>query len=397
MAGLTRYEKDKERFTASMIGLITALSVFSVIVYTSITSQISFDSKYVYALLVEILFSAYFNFWAAYIRNNYEYIRLFCMTLFHSISTIMVTTIFPMLSPQNVRLDVRIYSEVVIWVLTGIICLIMIIRKNCAFYCRDYWIFALKQNVPLIPHYLSATILNQSDRVMIGMYCGKTKTAFYNLAYTISFMMLVITNAVKSSLDPYFYQVIKKGEGVEQLSKRINQLFFIVIFLCVVSIAIAPELILVFAPVDYYEARYVIPPLAVSVFFIFAYNVFSCVEFYYGKTKEIMLISSLGAFVNVGLNFILIPVFGYIIASYTTLISYIIFALGHFRVSWRLAKNHGLEKIYKIKRILLLFVLVLIIMGVFVCLYDYITVRYFVLIFFLIFIVKGKYFLKFHL
>ena len=121
MAGLTRYEKDKERFTASMIGLITALSVFSVIVYTSITSQISFDSKYVYALLVEILFSAYFNFWAAYIRNNYEYIRLFCMTLFHSISTIMVTTIFPMLSPQNVRLDVRIYSEVVIWVLTGII------------------------------------------------------------------------------------------------------------------------------------------------------------------------------------------------------------------------------------------------------------------------------------
>jgi UDP-glucose 6-dehydrogenase len=57
-------------------------------------------------------------------------------------------------------------------------------------------------NLPLIPHYLSNYILNQSDRVMIGRMVGNSQAAYYSVAYTISTVMVLITNAINSSLTP---------------------------------------------------------------------------------------------------------------------------------------------------------------------------------------------------
>lgn len=378
-AGITRYENEKEKYTASMIGLTTILSFLSFFIYTCVKTNINFQSKYVYALILEILFTAYFNFWTAYTRYYYEYIRLLYMVLFHTVCMTLGTTILPMLVLQQYRLDVRIFSEVFVWGVTGMSCLVMILQKSQGLFNRIYWQFALRQNIPLIPHYLSATILNQVDRIMIGWYCGKSKTAYYNLAYTISLMILVVTNAIKSSVEPHIYQVIKKGKDAIKLSNKINQVFIIVIYFCSISIAIAPEIIKIFAPPDYYEAIYVIPPLTTSVFYIFAYNIFSCIEFYYGKTKTIMLISCAGALVNVGLNIALIPRYGYYFAGYTTLFSYILFTLGHLRISWKVAKDKGLEGIYNIKQLFILFGIALVIMLIYIGVYDYMLFRYMIL------------------
>lgn len=151
-------------------------------------------------------------------------------------------------------------------------------------------------------------------------------------------------------------------------------------------------MIKIFAPPDYYEAKYVVPPITTSVFFIFAYNIFSCVEFYYGKTKHIMLISCVGALVNIGLNMLLIPVYGYYLAGYTTLFSYVIFAFGHLGISWKLAKANNLGKIYNIPEISFLFALSLIIMVGYVCLYECVLLRYLTLVVVILLIIKRRVF-----
>lgn len=60
-------------------------------------------------------------------------------------------------------------------------------------------------------------------------------------------------------------------------------------------IALAPEVVAVFAPSTYGEAIYVIPPLAMSVYFMFMYVLFADFEFYYSKTQWIMTASIAGA------------------------------------------------------------------------------------------------------
>ena len=53
-----------------------------------------------------------------------------------------------------------------------------------------------------------------------------------------------------------------------------------------------------------------------------------------------MKISAVCASVNVVLNYFLIPIYGYVAAAYTTLFSYIVFALSHiFYVNFLLMKN----------------------------------------------------------
>ena len=69
-------------------------------------------------------------------------------------------------------------------------------------------------NLPLIPHYLSNYILNQSDRLMIGKMVGNTQAAYYSVAYTISTMMILIMNAINNSLTPYIYQSLENNNNI---------------------------------------------------------------------------------------------------------------------------------------------------------------------------------------
>ena len=71
---------------------------------------------------------------------------------------------------------------------------------------------ALKLDLPLIPHYLSMTVLGSSDRIMINSLCGKSYTALYSVPYNASMIMQIVTSSINSSFIPWTYQkCVKKG------------------------------------------------------------------------------------------------------------------------------------------------------------------------------------------
>jgi hypothetical protein len=110
----------------------------------------------------------------------------------------------------------------------------------------------------------------------------------------------------------------------------------------------APELLLIFGGKTYLEAKYVIPPVVLGYIFCMIYSLFSCLERYAKQQKIFAVITFICAVANIVLNFLLIPVFGYIAAAYTTLFSYILSSLLHFLN----ARKIGLAGIYDLKMIL---------------------------------------------
>ena len=100
-----------------------------------------------------------------------------------------------------------------------------------------------------------------------------------------------------------------------------------------IMIAFAPECIYVFAGNKYTDAVKIIPSVASSLYFIFMYQIFANVEFYYKKNKFIAYASMIGAVLNLVLNYFGIKLFGYIAPGYTTLICYIVFGIAHYSVS----------------------------------------------------------------
>ena len=102
----------------------------------------------------------------------------------------------------------------------------------------------------------------------------------------------------------------------------------------------APEAIAIFAPPSYQEAIWTVPSVALSVFFMFLYTFFATFEFYYEKTQYIAGATVGGALLNIGLNYICIQKFGYIAAGYTTLFSYMLFALLHYYFMRKICKEY---------------------------------------------------------
>ena len=119
-----------------------------------------------------------------------------------------------------------------------------------------------------------------------------------------------------------------------------------------------------------------ITPVAASVFFILLYTTFANVEFYYEKKYFIMVSSVIAAIANVVLNLWLIPIFGYLVAAYTTLFSYILYSLAHYvfvRITIKDIPNH--EKVFNIKLIVLLFVKLVLISLLVLMIYDFLVIR----------------------
>ena len=189
-----------------------------------------------------------------------------------------------------------------------------------------YWGYAVRFNLPLIPHYLSSYVLNSSDRIMISALSGSSDAALYGIAYSIAAVITIVWSAVNSSLVPYTYEKFEQKE-YESVSKITNSILTIYAVICLFVIVLAPEALKILATAEYSMAVYVIPPIVGGVFFQTLYYVFSNVLYYYKKPKFVMIGSIITAALNLILNYIFIPLFGFIAAGYTTLICYMLQAL----------------------------------------------------------------------
>lgn len=381
--GLTKYENDRPAFTSAMQGLSTTITIGLFFVYLIAKSFweniFGLSGLFIVAMFIEFLFQPAYLFWSAEQRYNYKYRATVITTVFIAISSPLLG-IIAVLSTEY-KAEARVLSYVLIQVAIGLIFYLYNIFKGKKYYHREYWKFALVFNIPLIPHYLSMQILGQADRIMISSMCGKDKAAIYSVAHTISMMMNIVTSAINNSFIPYTYKSLKNKEykGIRNNSKI---LLLLVGAACIIAMAFGPEVIRIFASKEYYDAIWIIPPVAASVYFMFLYPLFSNIEFYFEKTKFVMLASCVGAFANLVLNAIFIRIFDYYAAGYTTLVCYIIFAVAHYFcykkiVSKELSK---VQSIYDMKFIIICSTGVIFTMLCMTLVYKHIVIRYSIVI-----------------
>jgi O-antigen/teichoic acid export membrane protein len=172
------------------------------------------------------------------------------------------------------------------------------------------------------------------------------------------------------------YQKIH-DEHPKEICKVAYPAMMMIAGLNLILILLAPEVVKLFAPVSYYDAIYVIPPVAMGVYFLFVYNVFVPFEFYYEKTKYIAVSSVGAAALNVLLNYVFIHLYGYRAAGYTTLACYVLLAVFHY-VFMRKVCKEKLDNpiVFDLKIIVSLSVLFVVIGFFLLLLYPYAIIRY---------------------
>ena len=339
--GLTKYPDKKNRLVSSLQGLSTTVTFLLFLIYIAYpkfwNDIFGMSTLFVVAMFAQLLLEPAYLFWSAEQRYRYSYKNLIFTTMIIAIGSPLIGIISVM--STTYKAEARVLSFVLVQVVLGLYFYVRAFIRGKCFFDSFFWKYALTFNIPLIPHYLSMTILNQSDRIMIDKMVGTSEAAIYGIAYTLAMMMTIITGAINSSFIPYTYQNIKE-KRFKEIGKNANFILLLVAMGCVMAMAFGPELIKLFATDEYYNAIWVMPPVAASVFFMFLYPLFANVEFYYEKTKFVMVASCSGALLNIVLNYIGIKMFGYIAAAYTTLICYIAFDIFHYVLMTKICKKY---------------------------------------------------------
>lgn len=378
---MLKFEKDRDRYISSIQGIWLVLCGFFLAIYlpfqTFWNEVLKLPTLFVLFLVLETLSINSVNLWSGKKRFDYEYKPVVALTLIMSLANTAVSLAFVLLSEE--KGSARIIGHVVATVAFGIIIFSLNAIRGKNVFHKEYWKYALGFNVPLLAYYLSQMIFNQSDRIMIDRYCGKGKAAIYGVAYTLAMILTFVLNAINNSYVPWFYKKIKEGKE-EENAKVANGIAILMAGLILCIVIMAPEVILVMGGEKYAEAIWIIPPVAISLLLLFYAQLFINVQFYYEKKSKLVYASIGAAVANIVLNAILIPNVSYIAAGYTTMISYILFAVMNFFTMRKVAKETGFSmKALDTKMLCLIFIGFCSVCFLMMALYKLTIIRYIVI------------------
>lgn len=344
---MVKFENDRHGYVAAVQNLTVALAGVFLVIYLPLQKFwnpiFELPTPLVLLMVVEIVLQCALLCWYGQRRFEYKYKGVVALTLLVSVASPLLA--YGLVVNFQERGYARIVGYAATVILAGLGCFIYTCIRGKGGMKKEYWKYALTFNIPLIPYYLSQVIFNQSDRIMISHMTGTDKAAIYSVAYTLATILTFVLNAVNGSYVPWFYGKIKEGKGSENRPMA-NGIAILMAFLLLAVIALAPEVITIMAGPGYEAAMWVVPPVAMSILLLFYAQLFINVEFYYEEKTMLVWGSIVAAVLNIVLNWLLIPRFGFVAAGYTTLASYLVFAGWNYYNVLVIAKRKGFTPNY---------------------------------------------------
>lgn len=320
-----KFKEEKYSYSATiqiLVSLICVIALF-IVMFCSDFFQNLFNMP-IYLILMMIVES-----WASFIiglwngnkRFEFNYKSFIFITLFVSIASSGLGIV--MVLHTKYKAEARIFTMIGVELIIAIILFIKILKRGKYVLKKVYLKFALKNNIPIIPYYFSKVVFNASDKIIIAKLIGNDKAGIYGLVYMLAFAMDFFRVAINNAYGPWCYNQIKNRDN-EKVQLVNRYIIFGVLYILFIFILIGPELVWIIGGINYCEARWIVPFVIISLLFLLMSD-FSCyIEFYFEKKFGLVFFTVLSALINIVLNYLCIPYFGYMVASVTTLISYII-------------------------------------------------------------------------
>jgi O-antigen/teichoic acid export membrane protein len=179
-------------------------------------------------------------------------------------------------------------------------------------------------SLPLIPAILTGWILNLSDRIFIERFFTLGDVGIYSLGYKIAGMVGIFAGSISMAYSPVFFKLANSDNqviAVKSISRYNHIYLMVVVIFCFFVSFFAKEVIIILFNEKYREAYLFIPLISFSYLFSQAGGITGLFFQQSKKMKENMYISISAAFMNIILNFLLIPRFGVFGAAYATILS----------------------------------------------------------------------------
>lgn len=373
------HEDDMDCYIWSILSFST---IWTVIVYAVVccfpaffTDLFQMDKQYIHLMFLYFLVAPAYSMLITKHRAFYKYKMFAALTGLMAVSGTLLSLVLVILLDNKLAGRTLGYYLPHI-VISAVIYVVLMARGKRI--KTEYWKYACRICIPLVPHTLSLYLLSSSDKIIITNICGAEYTAIYSVAYSAYHIVTILFDSMNKAWAPWLLENlhIKKYEEIKKTSKIYIGLF---VMLITGILLVVPEIILILGGRQYKGAVYCLPPLITSCVFQFIYTMYVNIEFFEKKTFGVSIATMIATGVNVILNFIFIPMnreYGYVIAAYTTLVGYVVLFFLHYHI----VKRMKMEFVYDTKFIVCILGGVLIFSFIMNCFYSLTIVRYMIVL-----------------
>lgn len=182
----------------------------------------------------------------------------------------------------------------------------------------------VKYSIVLVPNSFMWWIMNSSDHIMVTIMIGASANGIYAISYRIPSITAAFSQVFNQA---WSYSAISEDKSSDRtefynnmFDKFIRFQFLMTIFL----LCIIKPFLKIYVAQEYYEAWKYTPYLLIGYFFS-SIGTFLSTSYTVNKDSKGFLISgTMGAIINIILNWLFIPVIGIHGAAFATCISYIV-------------------------------------------------------------------------
>jgi O-antigen/teichoic acid export membrane protein len=320
-------ERGRQRLASTLffflLGTNGILLVLSIVASPFISERLLQSSGYTRALQLVLLntFAIGFTFIPFHALRMQKRAREFsALTLARSASTLVLRIILVMGAGMGIMGVV--VADVVV---TGAILAIMvplfspllrpvfspaILRQSLGF------------GLPRVPHGFALQMMSVADRFVMTRYLSIQDIGIYSIGVTFGLIEKIVLGAFEYAWAPFYYATAREADAPRVFSLVATYGVAVLGLMTAGLSAVAADLLNVVTDGQYIAAAGVVAWTAVGVFFYGVYLLTSIGLNITGHTGYYPVTTAIGAGVNIGLNFALIPRFGIIGAAWGNAIAY---------------------------------------------------------------------------
>jgi len=343
-------QKEMESFISEVFSINIISTVISYILLCFTVMCVDKIHSYYHIILIlsiEIFFTTLSVSWICNIYEDFLFIALQSIGV-HAISLLLTV----LLVKQSTDLDLYAMIVVLSRSISGTINFFYVRKKYCRFKLtfKINWNRHFKPIMIMFSINVAIIIYVSADTTMLGIMTNDYQVGLYGFAVKIYTIIKNILAAALVVLIPRFSILlnssdIKRGELNVLFSGVFKALMFIMLPAIVGLFLVSKDVIHLIGGINYLAGTKSLQLLCIAIFFsLLAYMYIQCILIPSKKEKEVFVATLVSALVNVGLNFIFIPLWGIEGAAVTTIVAEVTVCIISYLYSRKYIALVGIKK-----------------------------------------------------
>lgn len=193
----------------------------------------------------------------------------------------------------------------------------------------------LRFSVPLVPASVGVFVTLYIDRIAIKELMTLADVGVFGIGYRLAAMVGLLMVGIQGALTPLVYTHYRRAETPGELARIFRYFMVLALLVCLGITMFSREILVVFSTPDYYAAAAIVPLLAAAILLSNMY-IFAPGLDIAKRTGVSAGLRIMGAGLNTGLNFALIPLWGIWGAALATFLSALLIFAAYMVFSQRL-------------------------------------------------------------